>query len=74
MIEEGAERALRDTKAVKAYVPAKPTKITIGLGGVEASLRFKGKHGVEILDPLTVVSRGDDWIAAWNQIWGWAVD
>ncbi len=69
MIEEGAKRALKDLKAVKPYVPAKPTTITIDLSTVDTAATFKGRYGVEIVEPLKVVSRGDDWMQAWNQIW-----
>jgi D-amino peptidase len=73
MIEEGAFEALQDLKAVKPYVPAKPTTITIEVGSVQGALLFKGRHGVENPEPLKVVSRGRDWQEAWDQIWGWSV-
>jgi hypothetical protein len=50
-------------------VPAKPTTITIDLGTVDTAAQFMGRAGVEIVDPLKVVSRGPDWMTAWNQIW-----
>jgi hypothetical protein len=28
-----------------------------------------GRPGVEIVEPLKVISRGRDWMEAWNQIW-----
>jgi D-amino peptidase len=71
MIEEGAKQALMNLKAVKPYVPAKPTTITIELDTVDAELTWRGKHGVEIVAPLKVESRADDWMTAWNQIWHW---
>ncbi len=73
MIEDGARRALENLKAVKPYVPAKPTTITVDLPTVDAADRFRGRHGVEILSPLQVVSKGDDWLQAWNQIWEYRV-
>lgn len=69
MIEDGARRALSNLKAVKPYVPGKPTTITIDLGTVDSAEQFRGRHGVEIVDPLKVVSRGKNWLMAWNQIW-----
>ena len=69
MIEEGAKRALQNLNAVKPYVPAQPTTITIDLGTVESADQFRGRHGVEIVEPLKVVSRGPDWMTAWNQVW-----
>jgi D-amino peptidase len=73
MIEEGAREALKDLNAVQPYVPGKPTSITVELGSVEHADKFRGKPGVELADELTVVSRGDDWMSAWNQIWGWSL-
>jgi D-amino peptidase len=69
MIEEGAKRALSNLKAVKPYIPAKPTTITIELSTVDSADQFRGRHGVEIIEPLKVVSRGADWMEAWNQVW-----
>src|SRR5215831_1181170 len=69
MIEDGVVESLRNLKAVKPYVPARPTTITIDLGTVDSADQFRGRHGVEIVEPLKVVSRGRDWLEAWNQIW-----
>lgn len=69
MIEESARQALRNQKAVKPYVPARPTTITIDLSTVDSAATFKGRHGVELVEPLRVVSRGQDWLEAWDQIW-----
>jgi D-amino peptidase len=69
MIEAGAKQALQQRRPVRPYVPAQPTTITIELSTVETANQFMGRHGVELVDPLKVVSRGDSWIEAWNQIW-----
>lgn len=69
MIEEGAKRALQNLKAVKPYVPVKPTTLSIELSTVDKAAEFMGRHGVEVVAPLKVVSRGKDWMEAWNQIW-----
>jgi hypothetical protein len=50
-------------------VPAQPTTITLELSTVDTAARFRGGHGVEIVEPLKVVSRGDDWMQSRNQIW-----
>jgi len=73
MIEAGARQALQNLRAVEPYVPAKPTAITIDLSTVDTADRFRGRPGVEITDPLTVVSRGGDWLQAWNQVWQYGV-
>lgn len=73
MIEEGAKESLKDLRKVKPYVPANPTSITIELGAVDHAANFVGRPGVEIVDPLTVVSKASDWMSAWNQIWDWKI-
>ncbi len=69
MIEAGAKEALQKPRSVRPYVPSKPTTITVDLPTVDAASRFRGRHGVELVDPLKAVSRGDNWMQAWNQIW-----
>ena len=69
MIEDGAKRALTSPIKVKPYVPAKPTTITVDLGTADSASNFKGRHGVEFVNPLQIKSRGKDWMEAWNQIW-----
>ncbi len=71
MIEAGALWALRDLKRVQPYVPDQPTTITIELTTVDQAAEFRGRSGVEIVDDLKVISRADDWMGAWNQIWHW---
>ncbi len=71
MIEDGAKHALQNLSAVKPYVPARPTTITIDVDTVDQMAYFKGRHGVETVGPLRVVSRADDWLTAWNQVWHW---
>jgi hypothetical protein len=38
---------------------------------VEKAVDFMGRPNVEIVEPLKVVSRGDTWMQAWDQIWYW---
>lgn len=71
MIEEGAKQALKDLKAVKPYVPARPTTIRIEITTVDKTADFFGRHGVTIVSPTMVESRGDDWMQAWDQVWHW---
>ncbi len=71
MIEDGAEQALRNLGAVRPYVPAGPTRITIEVDAIDKVKDFKGKYGVEIVEQQKVVSTGKDWMEAWNQIWYW---
>lgn len=71
MIAEGARQALSDLKAVKPYVFDGPVTLTISLSTADQTLKYKGRYGVEIADPLTVVSRASTWLEAWDQIWHW---
>ncbi|EEF60325.1 M55 family metallopeptidase [Pedosphaera parvula] len=73
MIEDGAREALKNLKAVKPYKPKSPCTITIDLPTVDRAGEFRGRHGVTIPDPLKVVSKGKNWMEAWNQIWHWRV-
>jgi D-amino peptidase len=71
MIEAGVRDSLKQRRWVKPYVPAAPTTITIEIGAVDHAAQFKGRAGVEIVEPLKVLSRGKDWKQSWDQIWGW---
>ena len=67
LIEEGARKALGDLKAVAPYDPGRPCEIKAEFKVTDAARKFGRKHGVEQLDDRTIVSRADDWWAAWNQ-------
>jgi len=69
MIQDGVTEALRKREWPRPYVPAKPTTITIDLSTVDSANEFMGRAGVEVVEPLKVLSRGADWMTAWNQIW-----
>ncbi len=69
MIEDGAVQALSSPIKTKPYVPATPTTITIDLSTVDTANRFMGRPGVELTGPLQAVSRADDWMTAWDQVW-----
>lgn len=69
MIEEAARDAVAQRPAVRPYVPQAPTTITIELDTVDKADVFRGRRGVEIVDPLKVISRGENWKSAWDQIW-----
>ncbi len=73
LIEAGARRALEQRPPVAPYVPGRPTTIRIELSTVDSAARFLGRPGVELTGPLEVVSRGADWMTAWDQIWHWTV-
>ena len=69
LIQYASENALGDLDVVNPYIPSAPTTITIELSTVDKAQEFRGRHGIEIVEPLKVVSRGTDWMQAWDQIW-----
>lgn len=73
MIEGAAHRALSKPRKdwPKPYVPRKPCTITIDLGTVDSASQFMDRAGVKIVEPLKVVSKGKDWMTAWDQVWHW---
>ncbi len=71
MIEEGAYQSLQDLSKLKPYILSQPTTITIEIDTPDKVADFKGRYGVEQIEPLKVQSRGKDWMEAWNQVWHW---
>lgn len=71
MIEDGAKHALQNLHMVKPYVPAKPTTITVEIDTPDKAAPFMGRAGVELVAPQKAVSRADDWMTAWDQVWHW---
>jgi D-amino peptidase len=70
VIEEGARKALSgDLKAVKPYDPGRPAEIRVEITTTDRVDEFRHRKGVEIEEPLTVVSRADDWWTAWSQLY-----
>ena len=67
VIEEGARRALKDLTAVKPYDPGRPAEIQIEFHTPARLVEYRNRKGVEQLDEHTLVSRADDWWAAWSQ-------
>jgi D-amino peptidase len=70
LIEEGARTALSgNLRAVEPYDPGKPCEIKVEITTTDRVDEFRSKKGVEIEEPLTVVSRADDWWTAWSQLY-----
>jgi D-amino peptidase len=69
MIEDGAREALSRVKKGRVYSVGSPTTITIEVETVDKVGQFRNKRGVEVLEPLQVQSRAENWMAAWDQIW-----
>jgi D-amino peptidase len=69
MIEDGARQALENLDKATVYAPGQPTTITIEVDAVEKVGQFRKRAGVEVVEPLKVVSRAENWMAAWDQVW-----
>ncbi len=69
LIQEAATLALARRADVAPYVPARPTEIEVEFMGPEHAQEYRHKHGLEILDARTVVSRAPDWWTAWKQLY-----
>jgi D-amino peptidase len=68
-IEGGARSALSDLGAVKPYDPGHPCEIRIEFTTVDRLIEYRNRRGVEQVDPVTLVSRADDWWTAWSQFY-----
>ena len=70
LIEEGARTALSgDLEAVAPYDPGRPCEIRVEITTTDRIEEFRRKSGLEIEEPLTVVSRADDWWTAWSRLY-----
>ncbi len=67
LIEDGARKALSDLSAVRPYDPGRPCEIAVDFNSAGALERYRRRAGVEVIDSRRIVSRGDDWWAAWQQ-------
>ena len=69
LIEAGARKALTDLKAVAPWDPGRPCEVRVELATSDHSEQFRHHPTVEIVDPRTVVSRGEDWWTAWRRFY-----
>jgi D-amino peptidase len=68
LIEAGAKEALEKRASVPPYDPGKPCEIVAVLASTDLAARYRFRQGVELVDPVTVASRADDWLTAWRQL------
>ena len=67
LIEDGAREALRDLKAVAPYEPGRPCEVRVEFKTTGALDSYARKPGVEVTGERMLVSRAEDWWAAWRQ-------
>jgi D-amino peptidase len=68
LIEEGAEKALKKLDAVKPFDPGRPAEIEVEFTNPSEVAKYRGRQGVEITGPETLVVRSDDWWSAWRAL------
>jgi D-amino peptidase len=69
LIEEGAKRALATIDAVAPWDAGRPSEIRVQYAQPREAAKLRYRHGVEIVDSQTIVSRADDWWTAWRQFY-----
>jgi D-amino peptidase len=69
LIEAAAARALRELGAVAPYDPGRPCTIEVELALPDDAEAFRSRRGVEVVEPRTVASRGEDWWSAWRRLY-----
>ena len=67
LIHAGAKHTLADLSAVAPYDPGRPCEITVDFNTSDHVEKYRYRPGVEITESRQIVSRGDDWWAAWRQ-------
>ena len=67
LVEAGAKQAVSKLQAVEPYDPGKPSEIRVEFKSTIPASKLRFRAGVELVDPRTIVSRGDDWWTAWRQ-------
>jgi hypothetical protein len=54
---------------VRPYDPGRPCEIEIVFTTADRLLEYRNRRGVDQIDGLTLVSRGEDWWQAWSQFY-----
>jgi D-amino peptidase len=67
LIEAAAKEAVEKRGSVPPYDPGKPCEIVAVFTTPDLADRYRFRHGVERLDPVTIASRAEDWWTAWRQ-------
>jgi len=67
LVEAGAKQALSNPQVVEPYDPGKPSEIRVEFKSTIPASKLRFRAGVELVDPRTIISRGDEWWTAWRQ-------
>jgi D-amino peptidase len=68
VIEDGARAALEDLSAVQPYDPGRPAVIEVDFTQTSEVDKYRGRTGVEVTGPRSIVVRADDWWTAWRNL------
>lgn len=68
LIEEGAKNALSDLDAVRPYDPGRPAEIEVDFVGTGEVDKYRGRAGVEVTGPRSIVVRAETWWDAWRSL------
>jgi D-amino peptidase len=67
LIEAAAEEAIGKRDRIAPYDPGKPCDVVAVLAAPDLAEKYRHRPGIELVDPVTVASRADDWWSAWRQ-------
>jgi D-amino peptidase len=68
LIEAGAVAALKKLDAVEPYKPGRPAEIAVEFTTPIEVDKYRGRQGVEVTSPESILVRADDWWSAWRQL------
>jgi D-amino peptidase len=68
LIEDGARAALKNVDAVQPYKPGRPAEIAVEFMNPGQVDKYRGRQGVEVTSPESILARADDWWTAWRQL------
>jgi D-amino peptidase len=68
LIEDGARAALKNVDAVQPYKPGRPAEIAVEFMNPSEVDKYRGRQGVEVTSPESILVRADDWWTAWRQL------
>jgi D-amino peptidase len=69
LIEQEVGRALTEHRWPAPYRPDGPVEFRVELATVDQADVFRGRQGIEHLDSRTIVSRGETFWEAWDQVY-----
>src|SRR5437899_6042715 len=69
LIEMSVAQAISMRRWPKPYKPTTPVTFKVELATPDGTNDFRGRTGVQIVGPRTVVSTGDNFWQAWDQFW-----